>query len=275
LLRLGAYILLAAILLQVGIRVLWMLIRAEPITSTDFFDTFYSALLYYFVALLTVPLWLKAVTKAHRQVLFCFVLAVLSFGVYQLLFALLYPREFVGVVQLLKLLLSAKFNYFNLTAGALVGLGIGIQLRRSIGDERVTNRYFLFGIALLVIGMMMSVPAGGVEAWYQVARQIAAWKWVAHLGVVLVLVAALSWVLDRKAALGSAGRTTMQLLAIFGQCSLPVWILHHFVSDIKDFLDLIGMKDAISLAISMGVFFGVTSLIMRRLYVLYYGSLRG
>lgn len=273
LLRFGTVILFAAVVILAAIRVAGHLAEAGSITTTEVFDTLYSALLYYLLAVMTASLWFRVICTTRHQASVCVALALASFGVYLLLQPLLDSREFSGIAQLGKLVLAAKFNYFNMSVGAFVGIAAGLTIKRRHGEPGLARLFLLVGLLLMILGLVLSLTIGIRSEWWHATRDIRLWKWIFYAGAIFMLVALLRKVSLRHDTWSAPARQTVRLVAVAGQCSLPLFIAHHLVMGIKDLFELVGVSDLLSLALALGLFFATTAYLMKKIYGLHYGTL--
>lgn len=270
--RMGSAILLGAILLIVAIKIGQHLLHGDQITSTIFFNSFYSPLAYYLLALVTAPLWFRTIGFTRHHLIASAALALAMFISFQVAYEFLYNKELTGFIQFCKLMMVAKFNYFNMSVGAIGGLALGIHLKRNHNRVQLTATYASMGAILLVSGAVLSFYFGTSEAWLQTARKIALWMWVFYGGCICVLFAWLLMIVRNYAEIGKLAQTTIRWGEIFGRCALPIWVLHHLVIPIKDVLALVEVPETLALVIVLGLFFGASYMLINKLYKLHYGS---
>lgn len=272
-LRLGSTLLVGSVVVLAAVRMGQHLIEGQHVDGTVFFNTFYSVLTYYLLAILTVPLWFKFVGKWANAVVGSLVLAGLLLGGYYLAGALFLPHEQTGILQLGRLMLVAKFNYFNMSVGAVLGMAMGIHLQRHVDQSDLSKRYLTVGLISTAIGLAAGLAWGSSEQWLEASIQIQAWKWLLYGGVTCLLISGMRVLINHFAKLKAPIRSAIRFGGAIGQCALPIFLLHKIVIDLKILLDLVGVPSSVSMLAVLGLFFGITGLMMRKIYNLYYGSL--
>lgn len=249
------------------------------IDSTLFFTSFYSALLYYAIALATAPWWFKLIGRTSSVYRTVFAMAVAAHFMYQGSQWLFLEHQRTGFVELLRLMVVAKFNYFNMSAGALCGLAGGYYLhewsqgKHALAD--LSRRLALAGLAATVFGLGLLYQSTGGFGQIQNAAIMPLWKWIFYGGTVLLVASMLSVALDAYERSPAPVRIGFNLLGVLGQLSLPIFVCHNLVLRIKGLLMHWGMPGAIALVIPLAMFFGGFGWVMFKLYELYYGSVRG
>ncbi len=272
-LRMGCAMLSGAILLLAVMTIGEDLIDGKAITSTVFFNSFYSALMYYLLAIATMPLWFKVIAATKYHILACIALALVMFIAYRLAMGLLVGKEFTGFVQLCKLMAVAKFNYFNMSVGALGGVALGLHLKHNAHLSGLPSTYAMVGAALLFAGAVLYLSTGDIGRWLQRSPGISLWMWIFYGGCICSCYGAFLVLIRNDARFGSALQGAIRWVEMAGQCALPIWIFHHLIISLKDLLDQVGVPDLIALVIVLALFFGMSYTFMKKLYNLYYGSL--
>jgi amino acid adenylation domain-containing protein len=267
----GAWLLLAGNLLDAVLRLSaqgW-----EHVDSTTFFSSFFSALLYYGLALLTVPLWFKIISIAKHEFLACIGLMLFFYTSFHLSEWFLLDREQSGFLQLCRLMFIAKFNYFNMSLGAMGGLMAGIYLKKHY-KSNYTLTTLLLGIIGICIGLaMLYIGTGTFQGLYN-SDDMQLWRWVFYSSLVLLLVAALSSLLRRFAAFPGSLRVFLQTIGVVGQCTFPLFVLHGLVIPCKVLLLKSGLQMWAALLLPFLLFFLISSWLMLKLYTLYYGKMQ-
>jgi amino acid adenylation domain-containing protein len=272
-LRMGCAMLSGAILLLAVMTIGEDLLNGKAITSTVFFNSFYSALMYYLLAIATMPLWFKVIAATKYHILACIALALVMFIGYRVAMGLLVGKEFTGFVQLCKLMAVAKFNYFNMSVGALGGVALGLHLKRNAHLSGLPSIYAMVGAALLFAGLVLYISTGDIGRWLQRSPGISLWMWVFYGGCICSCYGAFLVLIRNDARFGTVLQGTIRWGEMAGQCALPIWIFHHLTVSLKDLLDQVGFPDLVALAIVLALFFGMSYTFMKKLYNLYYGSL--
>ena len=251
-------------------------LSGKAIDSTMFFGSFYSALLYYALALLTAPWWFRFISRSRNAYVPIAALMLATFGIFKLAQAILLYREQEGFLQLLRLIVVAKFNYFNMSVGALAGLAAGHWLHgwtsRNAPMEQLASPLLRLGIALTTAGLVMVwMSTGSIWALHDAAN-MPLWKWIFYAGTVLLAASITSLVLARYEERSAVRQKALNLTAVLGQISLPVFVIHTLVLRAKALLVLVGVPGSLALLIPLAAFFGACYWMMRQLYEMYYGT---
>jgi amino acid adenylation domain-containing protein len=277
-LRSGAIVLGAGTLLTGLSTSLGMSSRGLAIDERLFFDNFYVPTLYYALALLTAPLWLALMAKREGKwggsMVACLLLAVGSRVLYETCRLLFLEHEQVGFLQLVRLMVVARFSYFNLSTGALLGALFGLYLRRERERPNLIPLLCWTGAPTLAAGFVVHFAQRHVDPDSLLSADIPLSKWLAFIGATLLLGAVLEACLlvSRRA---HTLRRALEWLGILGQCAMPVFILQSVVLDVSAFGRFFGLPDLAATALALGGFAIAVGWMMRRIHGLYYGALSG
>ena len=277
-LRLGAWLVIGGIIIRAASDLAILGMNNGLTDSTAFFNTFYSALLYYAIAISTAPAWMRFISRSSNSYRAIFLLMGCFYLIYQAGQILLLPLEQVGFLQLCRLMLVAKFNYFNMSVGALLGFAGGIYLHRwSTNGKNLTELAgpsAILGTIACSAGLLLLYDTTGSLAGLRDEGILPAWKWIFYGGTLLLVTAALSHVLTRYERLYRPVRTGLNLFGVLGQISLPVFVLHQLVLRLKALLVYAGMPDGAALVLPLIAFLAFCGWMMHRLYGLYYGTMQ-
>ncbi len=273
----GALLVFAGVLLRGGISNSTDLLSGKPFDSTQFFNNFYSAILYYALALLSVPLWfrlLASASKVYRRIL---LMMAASYFLYHGALWLFLAHEQHGFIQLCRLMLVAKFNYFNMSMGALGGVAAGIYLYRwslkKLPLQELAGRLAGAGVAAVAVGLVLLYgETGGFHALHDAAI-MPVWKWIFYAGTLLLSASLLSRVLTLYEHISRHLRISINTIGVLGQISLPVFVFHNMVLEVKALLIFWGMNSTLALVLPLLVFLAGCAWVMLRLYDLYYGEI--
>jgi hypothetical protein len=276
-LKLGFWLVVGGIIIR-SASDLGILMLGEGISnSTEFFNTFYSALLYYAIAIATAPIWFAIINKSQNPYRAVAVLIACAYLLYQGGQALLLNQEQEGFLQLCRLMVVAKFNYFNMSIGALLGLAAGIYLYKwsQLGHslDALWRPLFLVGMVLCGLGLALLYATTGSFAGLKNEAVLPLWKWVFYGGALSVVSAGLCILLKGYEGTPAPVRIAINLFGVLGQISLPVFVLHQLVLRLKTLLVFTGMPDALALVLPLFAFLAFCGWLMYRLYALYYGSM--
>jgi amino acid adenylation domain-containing protein len=273
--RLGFYLVTAGIVIRSIAGLTMIVATGGSLNATVFFDSFYSALLYYALALLTVPLWFRLISWKGWPYLNLAVMITLAYVLQRIVWVQL-EREQTGFLQLCRLMLVAKFSYLTMSIGALSGVGAGIYLARWAAAKRTLRDLFprlsVGGVVLILAGTAMAFLVDGNMQAFIDESAMPVYRWVFYAGTILVLAALLSVVLSRYERVPRIFREPLNIIAVLGQISLPVFIFHQLVLRAKALLVLAGLPDGVALAIPLLIFVGLCWWMMRKLYRLYYAK---
>lgn len=264
-----------ALLLSIGI-----LIRAAsvlaltPLAAIDastIGDSLFSALLFYLLAVLSVPLWFAFVRRFEHPEVGAVALASMLLLLHQL--APLYwgATEPVGLVQLLHLMTTAKFSYFNMGFGAALGLLAGILMRGTPSRFGATA-LFPWAMSALALGLALALAAPGGLGVFMDSNDMGVWRWCSYIGATLLLLVGTGWLASRLASLKRGPAGILQLVSVIGQCSLPIFVLHGLVLKVKQLLVLGGVPGSLALALPLMLFLAAMTWMIRNLYRLSYAQ---
>lgn len=249
LLSAGIVLLAAVVFLQT-----WLL--ADAVTFTDFTNSFYSVLSYYWLITASLGLWFWWLRRSPHRIASCLFAAAACYGVHYYLIGPLGVHPAEGVVEFVKLLFTAKYAYFNMLSGTLIGIAIGMWLRDALKAQRPLGALAPIGGACVLAAIVMASHAGeSADWWIWPVPTNAIWRWVFYTGFVLLALVGLRRVLEHYNGYGSARKYAFQLLAVFGILAFPLFVTHQLVIPLKDILvQLTGLPQAPLLAFSMGLF---------------------
>ena len=170
----------------------------------------------------------------------------------------------IGLVELIKLTLTAKYSYFSMLSGSLLGMSVGILLRKKMN---IVNDYFLkSGIAIILLSLIIIDSAGKSSLWLSWPKAIMIWDWLFYFGVVLVLIYFISIIIKRYNETNSLLKFLYQILAITGILAFPLFITHELVLPIKVILDHHFSLGGIALLIPMLLFISSAFYLYRKIY---------
>jgi amino acid adenylation domain-containing protein len=266
----GVWLLLAGVSTDVILRLLAL--SWDKITPTVFFSAFFSPLLYYALALTTAPLWFWVISKAKREYLACAGLMAICYAAFHGSLIWLLEREQQGFLQLCRLMMVAKFNYFNMSMGTLGGVMVGIYLKRHYRDE-IARIALLTGLFCMALGMAtLYFDSGSFDGFYDPIN-MDVWRWIFYSGLVLVLASGVLTLLMHFAELPAPMRKGLQIAGVLGQCTFPIFVLHGLVLRAKLLFLMAGLPMWAALAIPFSLFFLFCGWIMYRIHQLYYGKI--
>ena len=197
-----------------------------------------TALLYYAIALGTAPIWFWVMSKAKNEYVACAAMIAVCWSCYQVANLLLGGTPSDNFVAILQLILLTKFNYFNMSIGALAGVATGIYLINH-NDGDLPRKSIGFGTACMLVGLsLLYVRSGtfGPLYTYEFHVDMGIWRWVLYCGVVIVILGALEKILKQYRKLPDGIQRLLEIVSVFGQCTFPIYVLHLFAIEGKDSL---------------------------------------
>jgi amino acid adenylation domain-containing protein len=268
----GLCLLGAAILIEEVLGVSVQAVRGTSITAHELWISLFGPLLYYFLALLTVPLWFSVIGKFRSEIGACLGLILVCYFVNYALVDFLLSREQHGFLQLVRLMLVAKYAYFNMSIGALSGVALGIYLVRRPTIPWLAGKLFVAALVLGLAGLTYLRLERGSLAALSDADDMGMWRWAAYAAAVLLAASGLTLLLDRYDNLPAWIRRSLNWVGILGQCSLIVYVLHGVVLEVKVLLVAARVPETLALLVPLGAFMLACAMVMSRIYRLYYGS---
>lgn len=229
----------------------------------------YSILNYYALALLSVPLWLRALESAPlRNAL----LLGVAHWTLAWLWLIAWPLDpTLGFQEYLRLnLLSGPYAYLQLSGSAILAIPVGVALREAVraGQElRFVRRLLPVALALFVAGAALGQWSGELSLHTIVAGTAKApprvWYWLFFAGPALLL---LSGFILLGFKLGGREKKLTYPVALFGQASLPIYTAHTFVLPGLGWLDRLFIVEGVSRIILPFLIFAVYCAIVMDYY---------
>jgi len=264
-----------AMLLATGILSMAILIIASKLVSdqemsaVDYSNAFYGVLTYYFLAVLSIPLWLSWLVRRRNVFASCIALALLSYVVHQLVDAWGPGPSSNPLIQTGVLLLTAKFNYFELSAGVLLGLAFGVWIRRILSEDENIKQLITVGGLLMLAGFLLSIDFGHLDLWFTWPKPIYYWTWVFYLGAMTCAIRGV-YALSIQNSPGRLAEFLLRVFSIIGVIAFPIFIGHEMVIPLKDLL--LALNSPSPLAIALLCFFLSMTYLIWRLYRVYYSG---
>jgi amino acid adenylation domain-containing protein len=230
----------------------------------------HNVLFYYAIALASVPIWFGMIARFESEYVGCAVLMIVFYATYQLLWLWLEPYNQVLVVEML----TAKFNYFNMSFGVIAGCAAGLYLLKNVDDDlsALARRSLILGAALLPLGLFILYLRSGSLRSMTLEDDMGLWRWVFYSGAVLVLGGAQAAMIARIENWPLTLRRGAEVVAIFGQCTLPIFVVHLVTHHSKPVLNMLDVPDLLGLTALLLIFVGFTSWCVVNLYRLHYGQ---
>ena len=258
------------LILAVGIIIFAMVrsyssfISQEAISFTDITNSFYSVLTYYLLITATIGFWFKVISKSSNQVMVCFLFSAASYFIYYFIAEPLGEIKAFGLMELIKLVLTAKYSYFSMASGTLLGISIGITLRRKNNDA--SKIFFQSGIAILLISFIFVDSAGRADMWLVWPKAIMIWDWLFYFSIVLLLIHFFTILIRKYNESGFILMFFYQMLSITGILAFPLFITHELVLPIKYILDYHFSLGNVALLVPMLFFIASAFYLYRKIY---------
>jgi hypothetical protein len=265
-LRSGIWMLLTGLIL---LSIPWIAV-GESARTVSAWILFQNALSYYALALASVPVWFGMIALFGSEYIGCAVLMILFYFTYQALSLWLEPYNQMLIVGVL----IEKFNYFNMSFGVVAGCAAGLYLLKNVDDDlsALARRSLVLGAALLPLGLLILYLRSGSLRSMTVEDDMGLWRWVFYSGVVLVLGGALAAVIARMENWPLTLRRGAEVVAIFGQCTLPIFVVHLVTHHSKPVLNTLSVPDSIGLTLLLLIFVSFTAWCVVSLHRLHYGQ---
>ena len=209
----------------------------------------YSIFNYYALALLSVPLWLRALAPAPVR-------NALMLGVAHWALAWLWLMAWpldpaLGFQEYLRLnLLSGPYAYLQLSGSAIMAIPVGIALRHAVRARQEVNfvhRLLPLALLLSLAGWLLGVATGEFSLHNIVLGAIKApprvWYWLFFGGAALLLL--IGFIL-LGLRLGAREKKLTYPIALFGQASLPIYTAHTFVLPLLNWLDRLVVVEGVA-----------------------------
>jgi acyl-CoA synthetase (AMP-forming)/AMP-acid ligase II len=252
------------------VRVIHNYLVLEHVSFTDITNTFYSVLMYYLLITATLYFWFKVISVNRHTVAICFALAIVMYSMQILVINNLPYYKTEGLIELLKLLLTAKYAYFLMLSGTLAGVGMGVLCRRFLLEKESFNSFYIIGIACVLLGLIISIHVGDFRTWLKPVTTNYVWRWVTYFGVVLILISAIDLLLIKYDEYGKWERAVLQFFSVIGLLAFPLFILHEMVIPLKGILMVMTGHELFSLLVSLSMFLMVTFLLYRKVHKMSY-----
>ena len=265
----NASLLIAGVVFLAAVRIAGNMLSGKLMAPVDYSNAFFGVLLYYTLAVLSIPIWLSWLLKGRSFVMSAMFLALAMYLVHELVLVWDPSPSTNPILQTGQLLLTARFNYFEVSAYVLSGVGVGYWLRNVVSERNDTGFSLTLGILLMLAGFTLSIRFGHVEYWVIWPKPIFAWMWVLYLGFVLACTD-LAFRLAMSQSRSPAADVFLKLMAVFGIMAFPLFIGHELVIPLKNLFVALGMPVVSALTVSIAMFFAAMAYLIMRVYRIYY-----
>ncbi len=216
----------------------------------------YSVLNYYTLALLSVPLWLRAIHSNPLQ------RSLLLGTIYWMVGAVIleaWAEQPLSWSELIRMhIVSGPYAYFQLSGVAILSIPVGIYLRSCVDTGQLhifVRKIFLLGILLAFLGLV----AGAIPGEFSIQRLADGslktppriWYWLMFGGLALTILILL--IVAHKTLRWFSG--AMALVALFGQAALPIFTTHGWVLPLLNWLDEVLIVEGVArMGLGLGIF---------------------
>lgn len=246
--------------------------RGEILNWTKIFNAFWSVLVFYFLCLPTLHIWLRAISWKNNEIFNCLILAGLSFSINIYIGRQFGGYSLYGFYEFIKLVFTAKYNYFSMLSGMFLGLTIGIYIDRNFESKKLAKEMLIIGVIISILGILLSIILGHQDQWWFRGKPVFIWMWVFYYGVIMIMISGLRILTFNYEKRSELIKKYINIAAVIGQLALPIYVMHEIAMPMKQLLDLVGLNIIFSLMLSLGSFFIVIYLSGRKLYSIYYAS---
>lgn len=265
----GIGLLGGSILLAYGLSLAIFIAKGKMLTTTDIAVIPFGPLLYYFLALISLPLWFKVISKCPSKIYGCLGLMVCCYFIHWMCLSLFLEREQTGILQLARLMLVAKYAYFNMTMGVLGGVAFGIYLSQH-NSSRLIQHMLLGGVALLFLGLSsLYIYQGSFDSLFDTGNDMGLWRWLTYIGVILLIAAICKTAIDDYEHAPAPLQECLKVGIVVGLCTLPIYVLHGLVLQVKSLLFIFGVPEIFAILIPVLLFALVCFWLMKKIYRLY------
>ena len=235
----------------------------SAVTFTDFTNSFYSVLTYYLLISLTLGFWFRVLSFSKQPIAMSVLMSMVFYSLHTLFIRDLGIYSAEGVIELVKLLFTAKYSYFLMLSGTMLGVAVGLHLRKFIA-EASSSLYAILGLISFLLGYSFSLHAGSLDNWFVWPNPYNyIWRWLVYVGVILMAFSGVNRVLVNYSHFNKALQFSIQFFAVIGILAFPLFISHEMVLPLKEILMSFGVAASLALVIPLFVFF-VTSYMMFR-----------
>jgi len=140
--RRNALILFGGMSLLALIRLAREYLTGVDLNSVHIANAYFSVLYFYFFAVISIPVLLKLITKVENITYAALQLALVFFAIHLFIEVLKIPPSNNGLIQAGVLLLTTKYNYFEMMAGLSTGVAIGNWIRVNLANQ---NKAIILG----------------------------------------------------------------------------------------------------------------------------------
>ena len=241
-----------------------LLLRRTDITRTIIASSFYSVLMFYFLASLTIPLWFRFFHRFKKVSLPILLSACILYISYPLIWDKINNFRPSGILELIKLAFCAKYSYFNLIAGAFLGLSLGIYLKH---NPEGSKSFSSWGLLSILIGLITAYHTNSfvlLFTWPLTATYL--WGWLIYWGIVMLFYRGMGRLFDLYNTAMIPTRGLLQFLSVTGLLAFPLYVGHEIVIPLKGILEALGVYYIYAITIPLVSFLVTFYFLYKRMY---------
>ena len=161
----------------------------------------------------------------------------------------------VGFIELVKLLFTAKYSYFLMLSGTMLGIAIGMHIRRLVASAEPLSTYLSVGLVLVLLGGVISSHVGDLNNWlvWPISYNYI-WRWIVYAGAILIMLSVIDRLLLSYDNFDRVVQFFVQFFAVIGILAFPLFITHEMVLPLKSILVSFGIGGVIALVIPLCLF---------------------
>ena len=232
-------------------------------------NTFYSVLTAYLLLVLVARPLLAFISARRYPLLTAIGASFASLIVSAGCRALWGDAQTTGVIDLVRLLVVAKYGFAEMLGYVLAGAAMGLWIDAAHEDDDLPGRSILTGLVIFAGSMLMTIEFGPQEMWY--GKTVGPVMLIAYAGLVLILFGLLLAAV-RGGVMQGRARFLFRLLIGVGVLAFLFYVTHESVLAASHTIEALGFSFAISMGVPMLIFCIITVISMRWIYRLYYGG---
>ncbi len=263
-------ILFIGVCLLAFLKVSLLYVENETVKPMDISNSFYSVIFYYLFAVITIPIILRYLSTTRRFLVNCIITAVIFYFTHIIIDSIQITASSNEFLQPIILLFTAKYNYFEMSSGALFGVALGYVLSNTTNISSYKKVSCITSFLLISFAVIISIEADQFQLWFTWPNKMFVWSWLFYIGVIILLFTALYEYNNQKLHISDNKiyKLFTQVLAVIGVLAFPLFIGHELVIPAKDLLSALNIP--FSFGISLSCFLALSTFYCRKLYVTYY-----
>lgn len=260
--RFNAKLIFGGIVLMAAIRLMITIAEGNFGERIPMSGLFYSAITFYALAMLTLPIMAWLLTRGPNRLLTILSVGAGAWIIHSILREYVSPLQPPAFFEFLKITLSAKYGFFRMTGFVMVGAAIGYLFRRYHDQPDILRNLITGGLVLIAFG---GVGVHQSDTPLSDFNSVYLWHLAVYAGVAL-LILSFFVALNRAGGIKALLINRLNAFAVAsGMLALPIFVGHELVGGIKHLLDVLGVPDMISLLGILSLFFGALAVAYVRL----------